>query len=161
MVQRRAHAELWVVSLHLIVFNNNNSSMLGELLGLRSLEDRRTDARLCLFYKIVHGLVAVPLPSYVVHSQVSTRHSKSRPLAFRQIHLVADYYKYSFPPPPPPPSPHGIVQWNRLPQSIALLPDIDCFRLAVSSLTYSMPLTGSIDFNLLSLYFVFIRLLTF
>ena len=52
------------------------SSMLGEL-GWRSLEDRRTDARLCLFYKIVHGLVAVPLPSYVVHSQESTRHSKS------------------------------------------------------------------------------------
>ena len=73
-------------------------SMLGEL-GWRSLEDRRTDARLCLFYKIVHGLVAVPLPSYVVHSQVSTRHSKTHPLAFRQIHTVADYCKYSFSPP--------------------------------------------------------------
>ena len=107
------------------------SSMLGEL-GWRSLEDRRTDARLCLVYKIVHGLVAVPLPSYVVHSQVSTQHSKSHPLAFRQIHTVADNYKYSF-------SPLAIVQWNRLPPSIALLPDIDSLRLAVSCLTYSMP----------------------
>ena len=41
------------------------SHMLGDL-GWRSLEDRRTDSRLCLFYKIVHGLVAVPLPPYVV-----------------------------------------------------------------------------------------------
>ena len=82
------------------------SSMLGEL-GWRSVEERCTDARLCLFYKIVHGLVAVPLPSYVVHSQVSTRHSKSHPLAIRLIHTVADYYKYSSPPtPPPPPPPH-------------------------------------------------------
>ena len=43
------------------------SDMLDDL-GWRSLEDRRTDSRLCLFYKIVHGLVAVPLPPYVVHT---------------------------------------------------------------------------------------------
>ena len=103
------------------------SDMLGEL-GWRSLEDRRTDSRLCLFYKIVQGLVAVPLPPYVVHTQVFTSHSASHPLAFRQSHLVADYYKYSF-------FPLAIVQWNRLPSSIALLPDIDSFRLVVSSLT--------------------------
>ena len=40
--------------------------MLGKLGWRSSLEDRCTDARLCLFYKIVHGLVAVPLPLYVV-----------------------------------------------------------------------------------------------
>ena len=32
-----------------------------ENLGWRTLEQRRADARLCLFYKVVHGLVAVPL----------------------------------------------------------------------------------------------------
>ena len=36
-------------------------------LGWRSLKNRRSDARLCLFYKIIHGLVAVPLPPYVQH----------------------------------------------------------------------------------------------
>ena len=127
MVQRRAAR--W--TLGRFSPYDSVSSMLGEL-GWRSLEDRRTDARLYLFYKIVHSLVAVPLPSYVVHSQVSTRHSKSYPLAFRQIHTVAHYYKYSF-------FPLAIVQWNRLPPSIALLQDIDSFRLAVSGLTYSMP----------------------
>ena len=127
MVQRRAAR--WT----LCRFSSYDSvlDMLGDL-GWRSLEDRRTDSRLCLFYKIVHGLVAVPLPPYVVHTQVFTRHSASHPLAFRQIHTVADYYKYSF-------FPLAIVQWNRLPPSIALLPDIDSFRLAVSSLTHSKP----------------------
>ena len=52
--------------------------MLGDL-GWRSLDDRRIDSSLCLFYKIVHGPVAVPLPPYVVHTQVFTRHSASHP----------------------------------------------------------------------------------
>ena len=36
-------------------------------LGWRSLEQRRNVSRLCLFYKIIHGLVAVHLPPYVEH----------------------------------------------------------------------------------------------
>ena len=105
--------------------------MLGEL-GWTSLKDRRTDSRLCLFYKIVQGLVAVPLPPYVVHTQVFTSHLASHPLAFRKIHTFADYCKYAY-------FPLAIVQLNRLPQSIALLADIDSFRLAVSSLAHSKP----------------------
>ena len=31
----------------------------------RSLEQRRADVRLCLFYKVIHDLVAVPLPDYI------------------------------------------------------------------------------------------------
>ena len=122
MVQRRAAR--W--TLCRFSSYDSVSVILGDL-GWRSL-----DSRLCLFYKIVHGLVAVPLPPYVVHTLVFTRHSASHPLAFRQIYTVADYYKYSF-------FPLAIVQWNRLPPSIALLPDIDSFRLAVSSLTHSKP----------------------
>ena len=127
MVQRRAAR--WTLSRYSTY--DSVTSMLREL-GWRSLEDRGTDARLCLFYKIVHGLVEVPMPPYVVHPRVFTRHSKSHPLAFIQIHTSADYYKYSF-------FPLAIVQWNMLPLSIALLPDLESFRLAVSSLTYSMP----------------------
>ena len=36
-------------------------------LGWRSLEQRRSDSRLCLFYKITYGLVATDMPPYVVH----------------------------------------------------------------------------------------------
>ena len=41
-------------------------------LGWRSLENRRTDTRLAMFYKIVYGLVAIPLPSYFEHPEVCT-----------------------------------------------------------------------------------------
>ena len=77
MVQRRAAR--WTLSRYSAY--DSVTSMLGEL-GWRSLDDRRTDARLCLFYKIVHGLVAVPMPTYVVHPRVFTRHSKSHSLTF-------------------------------------------------------------------------------
>ena len=36
-----------------------------ETLGWRTLEQRRADARLCLFFKIINNMVAVPLPDYV------------------------------------------------------------------------------------------------
>ena len=98
-------------------YDSVTGMLLGEL-GWRSHEDRRTGARLCLFYKIVHGLIVVPMPPYVVHPRVSTRHSKSHQLAFIRIHTAVDYYKYSF-------FPLAIVQLNRLPQSVALLPDLE------------------------------------
>ena len=53
-------------------------------LGWRSLEQRRNDSRLCLFYKITHGLVAVDLPylPYVEH-----------PIMISQKNLSPDPYK--------------------------------------------------------------------
>ena len=69
------------------------SDMLGKL-SWRILEQRHADSRLVLFYKIAHGYVAVPLPSYVI---TLTRISRtSHPLAYRQIYTRTDYYKYSF-----------------------------------------------------------------
>ena len=63
-------------------------------LGWRSLENRRIDARLTMFYKIVYGLVAIPLPSYFVRPEVYTRHMHF--LSYRQIHTSVCYYQYSF-----------------------------------------------------------------
>ena len=40
-------------------------SRIVQALGWRTLDRRRADARLCLFYKIVHGLVAVPHQDYI------------------------------------------------------------------------------------------------
>ena len=71
MVQRRA--VLWVNSNYSTYASV--SSMLDSL-GWRSLEDRRADARLILFSKIVYNLVAVPLPQYtcINHPVRMTRH---------------------------------------------------------------------------------------
>ena len=113
MVQRRAVR--WVNSNYSTYARV--SSMLDSLIW-RSLEDRRADARLILFYKIVYNLVAVPLPQYINHPVRMTRHM--HPLHFVQIPATASYYKYSF-------FPFAIVQWNRLPHHIPVLSDLDSF----------------------------------
>ena len=60
-------------------------------LGWMSLEQRRADARLIMFYKIVHGLVEIPLPSYI-HRQVRMTRT-THPYHFIQIQTTANYYK--------------------------------------------------------------------
>ena len=69
----------------------------------------KDDARLCLFYKIIHGLVAVPLPDYTQPTHRVSRYCHS--MTFRQIHTGTNYYKYSF-------FPLAIVQWNALPEAV-------------------------------------------
>ena len=59
-------------------------------LGWRSLEQRRSDSRLCLFYKIIYGLLATDMsPPYVVHPLRPLRNSHT--LGFRQIQFTVDY----------------------------------------------------------------------
>ena len=61
------------------------------ILGWRSLEQRRADARLIMFCKIVQGLVEIPLPSYI-HRQVRMTRT-THPYNFIQIQTTANYYK--------------------------------------------------------------------
>ena len=92
-------------------------------LGWRSLENRRTDRRLAMFYKIVYGLVAIPQPSYFEHPEVYTRHMHS--LSYRQIHTSACYYKYFiflYP---------LFFRTSYQLISIALVPDLDSFEKGV------------------------------
>ena len=75
MVQRMAAR--WVsnsYSYHDSVFTLSN-------LGWRSLEYRRYDSRLAMFYKIQYGLVAVSMPSYFECPTRISRHMHS--LSFR------------------------------------------------------------------------------
>ena len=98
-------------------------------LGLRSLEQRRADARVIMLFKIVHGLVAIPLPPYFEQPSRMTRHS--HPLALHQIHTSVNYYKYSF-------FPAAVVYWNKRPCSIVTLPTLDQLSVAVWSLDHPM-----------------------
>ena len=90
MVQRKA-ARWTLDNFHI---QASVTEMLTQL-GWRSLEQRRNDSRLYLFYKIIYGLVAIDLPPYVEHPARTSR-KNSHPLVYRQIHTGADYYKYSF-----------------------------------------------------------------
>ena len=56
MVQRKAAR--WTLDFHT---QASVTEMLTQL-DWRSLEQRRNDSRLCLFYKIIYGLVAIDLP---------------------------------------------------------------------------------------------------
>ena len=98
-------------------------------LGWRCLEQRRSDSGLCLFYKIIYGLVAIDLPPYVVHPSSILRYS--HPFCFCQIQTTMDYYKYSF-------YPLAIVRWDRLPSHTALLPTFESFKRAVCAVNHSM-----------------------
>ena len=122
-VQRRAPR--WTVNY----FDQQASvTKIIQELGWRTLEQRR--ARLCLFYKIIHGLVAVPLPDYIQYNNRISSFCHS--MTFRQVHTSRDFYKLSF-------FPLSIVQWNALPESIACLQSIDAFKAAVCELQHSRP----------------------
>ena len=57
----------------------------------RMLELRREDARLCLVFKIVHGLDAVTLPDYIEHSNRISRYCHSLP--FTGLSPVTSKYR--------------------------------------------------------------------
>ena len=124
-VQRRASR--WVTHDY---SSYSSVTQMIDTLGWRSLEQRRADARLIMFYKIVHGLAEIPLSSYI-HTQ--TRMTRTtHPCHFIQIQTTANYYKYSF-------FPLAIVQWNNLPTSAVLSEDLTMFRSAIYSLNHIMP----------------------
>ena len=60
MVQRRAAR--WTLSEY---SPYASVTQMLQSLRWRSLEQRRSDSRLCLFYKIIYGLVAIDMPPYV------------------------------------------------------------------------------------------------
>ena len=78
MVQRRAAR--WVSNSY--SYYDSVSAMLSSL-DWRSLEYRRYDSRLAMFYKIQYGLFAVSMPSYFERSTRINRHMHS--FSFRQI----------------------------------------------------------------------------
>ena len=124
-IQRRAAR--WMTSNY--DYRSSVTSMLDQL-NWRTIEQRRADARLCLFYKMIHGIEAVPLPDYVQPTHRVSRYCHS--MTFRQIHTNRNYYKYSF-------FPLAIVQWNALPESVVSLQAIEAFKVAVSKLQHSKP----------------------
>ena len=93
MVPQRAICQ----TLNNYMYSSNDSVSHKQNLGWRSLDQRRADARLCMLYTIVHGLIAIQLPPYFQQPNRMNRHS--HPLALRQIHTSVNFYKI-LPPPP-------------------------------------------------------------
>ena len=89
-------------------------------MAIPRIENRCTDTHLAMFYKIVYGLVAIPLPLYFEHAEVYTRQMHS--FSYRQIHTSVCYFKYSFFTIP-------IVLWNKLTADLILVPDLAPFKI--------------------------------
>ena len=97
-------------------------------LGWRSLELRRYDVRIAM-YKIVYGLVAIPVPSYFERPTVQTLH---HPLAYRQSHSSVFYYYYSF-------FPMSFILWNKLLAGLVLDSDLNSLKSSVSKINHTLP----------------------
>lgn len=120
MVQRRTIR--WVkndYSRHTSVTDLQNT------LGWHTLERRRLDARLTMYYKIFNNLVVTTLPPYLLIPNRYTRHMNS--LSRIVPHTGKDYFKFSF-------FPQTTAVWNRLPEHIVTLPTLESFKLAVVQL---------------------------
>ena len=120
MVQRRA-ARFTLGRYH---YDSHVSDMLAQL-QWETLEHRRWKSRLTMFYKIQFGLVAIPLPEFIVRPE---RPRPGHPHQFQRIYCRTDAYKYSF-------FPFVIKQWNALPTSTACQSTLPLFQGDLSSLS--------------------------
>ena len=88
-----------------------------EQLGWQSLEQRRTNSRLCMLYKIQHSLVDINRQLYIQSSDSRTRGQHK----LYQERTTNPIYRNSF-------FIRTVVDWNRLPARIATAGTIETFR---------------------------------
>ncbi|XP_066268522.1 uncharacterized protein [Branchiostoma lanceolatum] len=83
------------------------------------LSERKRNARLTFFYKLVNNHINIDTYSLLKPAQGRTRGSHD--LKFHTIHARADTYKHSF-------FPRTIPHWNTLPGTVAAAPTVESFR---------------------------------
>ncbi len=99
-------------------------------LGWVSLERRRLEARLYLFYKAVHGHIAIPVHTYLVPAgapQQLTRNSHQYEYKFQIPYARTNIYRHSF-------FPNTVRSWNALPASAAAATSPDAFKGQLQSI---------------------------
>ena len=91
-------------------------------LGWQSLDGRRQDQRLVLFYKIINGLASVETEDILTPADSRTR--KNHSFKFKHLQANCDSYRYSF-------FPATISSWNNLPFGIEKVDSVEeCVLLA-------------------------------
>ena len=99
----------------------HNTSSVNDMLttlNWQTLQERRQQFRLTMFYKIVHNLVAIPTSILV---PTDHRIRKNHNFTYRQISVLKDSYKISF-------FPYTIIQWNALPSNVVNATTVETFR---------------------------------
>jgi hypothetical protein len=87
-------------------------------LGWDALQDRRKEARLIMFHKIVTGVVAVPADDYLIPGSTRTRSNTKH---FRHLQTKTEAYRNSF-------FPRTIKDWNLLPKDLVLSETVETFK---------------------------------
>ena len=108
--------------------NTSSVSDMIQHINWRSLSDRRTDARLTMFYKIVHNKVAIPKTDRLIPplrlSRNMHEHSFQLPSCRTQLRQNSFF-------------PRTIKHWNNLPPNTVMSSSVELFKSAVSSTSYS------------------------
>ena len=100
-------------------------------LGWQSLDGRRQDQRLVIFYKIINGLASVETKDILTPADSRTRKNHS----FKFQHLQANcdsYYRFSF-------FPDTISSWNNLAFGIEEVDSVEGFKLKLKEHTIRSP----------------------
>ena len=100
------------------------SEMLHNL-GWQSLDGRRQDQRLVLFYKIINGLASVETEDILTPADSRTRKNHS----FKFKHLQANCDSYTA----------TISSWNNLPFGIEKVDSVEGFKLKLKEHTFRSP----------------------
>jgi hypothetical protein len=120
MIQRRAAR--FVLNRYHIITPGCVTKMLDEL-QWELLEHRRSRARLNMFFKVQHALIAIPIPNCV---KAKKRQRPGYPNQYQIPQCNTDSYKESF-------FPRTLKQWNGLPPAITSQSSPSLFSTALSS----------------------------
>ena len=101
------------------------TAMLNEL-GWETLQQRRQQAKVVMFYRIVHGLVAVPTTPFFDPSG-NDRYKRAR-MRYLVSQSKVNAYMYSV-------FPSTTRIWNQLPQQVVSAPSIEAFKLLLQTST--------------------------
>ena len=105
------------------------SEMLHDL-GWQSLDGRRQDQRLVLFYKIINGIASVETEDILMPADSRTK--KNHSFKFKHLQANCDSYRYSF-------FPATISSWNNLPFGIDKVDSVEGFKLKLKEHTFRSP----------------------
>ena len=103
--------------------------MLHEL-GWQSLDGRRQDQRLVLFFKIINGLASVETEDILTPADSRTR--KNHLFKFKHLQANCDSYRYSF-------FPATLSSWNNLPFGIEKVDSVEGFKLKLKEHKFRSP----------------------
>ncbi len=96
-----------------------------------SLEQRRAESRISMFYRIVHNLVDIDADKLLTRATRITRTSKCDPFNFIRYQVSKDCFKFSF-------VPRTIIQWNNLPSDVVNAGDLDWFRQKLADIDLTL-----------------------